>query len=79
MIRASIPKGEYNCRYNLSALHTFAFKIHPQVMVLPISENPGGLVRPEITHSTCIALSNADVRYQRFNFLHIKIKSSPAK
>lgn len=90
LIRNSIPKGELRTSLatsslfsaslcNVSALHTFAFGIQHHVMVFPISENPGGLVRPEITPSTCTALSNADVHYQRFNFLNIKIKASPAK
>lgn len=64
--------------YNLNALHTFALK-KKHVMVLPILENLGGLVRPEITHSACTALSNADVHYQGFNFLNIKIKTAPTK
>lgn len=82
LIRNSIPRGELRtslAMYSLSALHTFAFEIQHHIMVSPISENPGGLVRPEITPSTCAALSNADVHYQRFNFLNIKIKASPAK
>lgn len=48
-------------------------------MIFAFSENPGGVVRAEITHSTNIALSNADVHYQRFHFLNIKIKASPTK
>lgn len=82
LIKTSTPKGELRTSfavYNLSALHSFAFKVHLSVTVLPIAENPRGAVRPEITHSTCTALSNAAVPHQRFQFLNIKTKAFPTK